>query len=74
LIDEQKGFVFIETDSGGDVFVDQSAILATGLKNLTFGQRVSFDIVREGEAKGSESENVRALEAYLQDKERHCGI
>jgi cold shock CspA family protein len=56
------------------VFVDQSVILATGLKSLTFGQRVSFDIFREGEAKGSEAEKVRALQAHLQDKERHCGI
>ena len=41
---EQKGFVFIANDNGGDdVFVNFSSITGDGFKTLTEGQKVSFD-------------------------------
>ncbi len=54
-----KGFGFIETDEGGDVFVHYSAIKADGYKTLDEGARVQFDIV-EGN-KGPAAENVVTL-------------
>jgi len=42
---EAKGFGFLATDSGQDVFVHFSAIQSSGFKTLQEGQRVQFDIV-----------------------------
>jgi CspA family cold shock protein len=56
---ERKGFGFIETDEGGDVFVHFSAIQDSGFKTLQEGQRVSFEI-QQGQ-KGPAASNVKAL-------------
>jgi cold shock protein len=56
---ERKGFGFIETDEGSDVFVHFSAIQDSGFKTLQEGQRVSFE-VQQGQ-KGPEASNVKAL-------------
>ena len=56
---ERKGFGFIETDGGGDVFVHYKSILAGGFKTLEEGQRVSFDI-QQGN-KGPAAENVKTI-------------
>lgn len=43
--DAQKGFGLIEPDAGGsDVFVHITAVEHAGLKDLTEGQKVSFDL------------------------------
>ncbi len=54
-----KGFGFIETDEGGDVFVHYSSIQSDGYKTLEEGARVRFDIV-EGN-KGPAAENVTTI-------------
>ena len=41
---EKKGYGFISTDEGQDVFVHFSSILSTGFKTLYEGQRVRFDV------------------------------
>ncbi|CAJ1317882.1 cold-shock protein [Paenibacillus sp. PK4536] len=55
----EKGYGFIETDEGGDVFVHFSAIQTEGFKTLEEGQSVEFDIV-EG-ARGPQAANVIKL-------------
>ena len=56
---ENKGFGFIERESGADVFAHSSAIESTGYKTLAEGQRVEF-IVTQGQ-KGPQAENIVAL-------------
>ncbi|WP_340005361.1 cold-shock protein [Paenibacillus sp. FSL K6-0276] len=55
----EKGYGFIETVDGGDVFVHFSAIQTDGFKTLDEGQSVEFDIV-EG-ARGPQAANVIKL-------------
>ncbi|GGJ01259.1 MULTISPECIES: cold shock domain-containing protein [Paenibacillus] len=55
----EKGYGFIETEEGGDVFVHFSAIQSEGFKTLEEGQSVEFDIV-EG-ARGPQAANVIKL-------------
>jgi CspA family cold shock protein len=54
---DTKGFGFIQSDDGQDVFVHQTAILAEGHRTLNEGDRVEFDLTR-GE-KGPKAENVK---------------
>jgi cold shock protein len=42
---EQKGYGFIEPDSGGkDVFVHISAVERAGLRGLAEGQKISYEV------------------------------
>lgn len=40
----EKGYGFIATDGGPDVFVHYSAIQADGFRTLEEGQRVEFEV------------------------------
>ncbi|HWJ80139.1 MAG TPA: cold-shock protein [Niallia sp.] len=52
----EKGFGFIESSEGQDVFVHFSAIQTEGFKTLEEGQEVTFEIV-EGN-RGPQASNV----------------
>ncbi len=60
----RKGYGFIATTDGNDVFVHYSNIASDGYKTLNEGDSVSFDIV-EGE-KGLRADNVVQLSAEAQ--------
>jgi CspA family cold shock protein len=55
----EKGFGFITSDEGNDVFAHFSQIQKEGFKTLEEGQKVEFDVV-EG-AKGPQAENIVTL-------------
>ncbi len=52
----EKGFGFIQRESGDDVFVHFSAIQGDGYKSLDEGDKVSFDVTKG--PKGLQAENV----------------
>ncbi len=55
----EKGFGFITTEEGNDVFAHFSQINKEGFKTLEEGQEVEFNVV-EG-AKGLQAENISIL-------------
>jgi CspA family cold shock protein len=58
---DAKGYGFIETAEGKDIFVHYTAIQKDGFKTLSEGQMVQFEIV-DG-AKGPQAANVVANQA-----------
>jgi CspA family cold shock protein len=55
---DAKGYGFIETPDGQDVFVHYSAIAKDGYKSLSEGQEVIFEVVQG--VKGPQATNVKA--------------
>jgi cold shock protein len=56
-----KGYGFIQPESGEDVFVHFSAIQMSGYRSLAEGQAVEFDVAQG--PKGPQAANVRLLES-----------
>ena len=52
----EKGFGFITSEEGKDIFVHFSAIQADGYKTLEEGQTVDYDVVETG--RGPQAQNV----------------
>lgn len=54
-----RGFGFIAPEGGGkDVFVHVTAVEAAGMRSLTEGQKIAFDI--EPDARGAKAVNLRS--------------
>ncbi len=58
--DTDKGFGFLTSDDGGDVFVHKAALPA-GIDTLSSGQRVEFGVVES--RKGNQALQVKLLDA-----------
>jgi len=54
---DSKGYGFVTTEDGADVFVHHSAIEMDGFRTLRQGEEVEFE-VREG-PKGQQAANVK---------------
>jgi CspA family cold shock protein len=56
----QKGYGFIQPDSGGkDVFVHASALERAGIRSLMEGQKVSFDVEEDRRSGKVSASNLR---------------
>ena len=58
-----KGYGFIESKEGEDIFVHYSTILSDGFKTLVEGQYVEFELVRTD--KGLQAKNVVEIKTAL---------
>ncbi len=56
---DQKGYGFITSDTGPDVFVHHRSIEAQGFRSLNEGDKVEFDI--ETSPKGPQAVRVRKV-------------
>jgi CspA family cold shock protein len=55
----ERGYGFIKPDDGGrDVFVHITAVERAGLKDLTEGQRITFEIEPDKKGKGPKAVNL----------------
>jgi cold shock protein len=55
----ERGCGFITPDAGGrDVFVHVTAVEHAGLKSLSEGQRISFDVEPDKKGKGPKAVNL----------------
>ena len=52
-----KGYGFVTTEEGEDVFVHQTAIVAEGYRSLRQGERVEFEVVKTD--KGLQARDVK---------------
>ncbi|KFZ27687.1 MAG: Cold shock-like protein CspD [Candidatus Izimaplasma bacterium HR2] len=55
----EKGYGFITTDEGQDIFAHYSQIQKDGFKSLDENERVSFDVV-DGD-KGPQASNIESI-------------
>lgn len=55
-----KGYGFITSDDGQEVFVHQTAITMEGYRTLQQGERVEFEVAKG--QKGLKADNVRRAE------------
>jgi cold shock protein len=63
FFNDQKGFGFIQPDDGGkDVFVHISAVERAGMRVLSEGQKIAFDVVVDRKNPGkSSADNLQAV-------------
>ncbi|HAQ62564.1 TPA: cold-shock protein [Candidatus Delongbacteria bacterium] len=57
--DSSKGYGFITTDGGRDIFVHYSAIKNDGFKTLQDGQKVEFSVIEND--KGPQAQDVKTI-------------
>ena len=56
-----KGYGFIQPDDGSkDVFVHISAVERAGMSNLSEGQKLSYEVVRDRKTGKSSADNLAA--------------
>jgi CspA family cold shock protein len=61
----ERGYGFIKPDDGGrDVFVHITAVERAGLKDLTEGQRITFEVEPDKKGKGPKAVNL-VISAYF---------
>jgi CspA family cold shock protein len=59
----QKGFGFIQPDSGGaDVFVHISAVERAGLRGLAEGQKISFEMAVDSRSGKSSADQLQVAD------------
>ena len=59
----QKGFGFIEPDSGcSDAFVHISAVERSGLSDLREGQKVDYELVSDRKSGKMSADNLKVLD------------
>ncbi len=56
---DSKGYGFIQKDSGGDIFVHHSGIVAEGFRTLREGAKVEFEV--ENTDKGPRAISVKEI-------------
>jgi CspA family cold shock protein len=57
----QKGFGFIQPEDGGaDVFVHISAVERAGMRTLTEGQKISFEVTTDRRSGKLSADNLKA--------------
>ena len=58
---EAKGFGFIQPDDGGkDVFVHISAVERSGMRNLTEGQKISYEMETDRRSGKESAANLKS--------------
>lgn len=57
-----KGFGFIQPDNGStDAFVHVSAVERAGMRSLSDGQKVTYDIVQDRKSGKNSADNLQAV-------------
>ncbi|MCC7369921.1 MAG: cold shock domain-containing protein [Chloroflexi bacterium] len=58
-----RGFGFVKTETGNEVFLHHSALPGGVFDTLSEGQQLEFDIVMDPRGRGERASNVRLLGA-----------
>ena len=59
MFNKEKGFGFIRTEEGNDVFFHYSALLVEGFKTAEPGEAVEFEV--EDSDRGPRAKNIRKI-------------
>ena len=69
---ESKGFGFIQSEEGGDVFVHSKFIRGGGFRTLSEGQKVEY-LVAEGQ-RGPQAQDVNPIADQVQEVPQMAGV